>query len=531
MISQNIKILIADSIAHDGIKLIQEFAKVDSIFGLSETALCEKISDYDALIVRSATQVTANVIRAGEKLKIIGRAGTGVDNIDLAAATEKGIIVVNAPQGNTIAAAEHSVALMLSLARHIPQADKSLSTGKWERSNFVGAELRGRTLGLIGFGPVGAAVARRAIGLEMSVIAHDPFVPAERLRSLGVESVTLKDLFKKSDFISFHTPLTPQTKGMISDDQINLMKTGTRIINAARGGILDEDALLRGIESGKIAGAALDVFATEPPKSDSPLLNNPKIITTPHLGASTQEAQERVSIDVAKQIVDVLKGNPPTYPVNAPLVSPEIMKDVGPYMKVANLLGSLAAQLVNDQLTSIKLDISGEIAEQGVVLLKSSAIAGLLKPISEDVVTLVNANLAAEKHGWVIEERLFSSHEIFHNLIGITVETNTQKITLNGAVSHLRAKLVSINDLEVDVTIESGDTLLICENEDKPGMIGILGMALASCDINISTMQVARRKPRTNATMIVVVDDIPSDKDLEKLSATDGIKKINLVHL
>lgn len=523
--------MIADKIASEGIDLVRTVADVDVVLEQSENELCEIIGNYDAVIVRSATQVSEVVINAGKKLKVIGRAGTGVDNIALNAATEQGIVVVNAPQGNTIAAAEHTVALMLSLARHIPQADKSLKAGKWERTNFVGAELRGRTLGLIGFGPVGAAVARRAIGLEMVVLANDPFVPAERLHALGVESATLVDVLSKSDFISLHIPLTAQTKGMISDDQIQIMKPGVKLINAARGGILDEEALLRGIESGHIAGAALDVFTEEPPQFDSKLLEKSQIIVTPHLGASTQEAQERVAVDVAKQIVDILKGKPPTYPVNAPLVAPEIMEELGPYMEVADLLGSLASQLVNDQLTSIQLDISGEIAEQGITLLKSSAIKGLLRPISEDGVTLVNAALAAEKHGWVIEEHLYASNEIFHNLIGLTVETKTQKIALNGAVSHLSSKLVSINDLEIDVTIQRGDTLLICENEDKPGMIGSLGTALAACDINISNMQVARQEPRTNATMIVVVDDSPSAEELSKLSATDGIQSITLVHL
>ena len=523
--------MIADKIASEGIELIRTVAKVDIALNQSEEELCKTIGNYDALIVRSATQVSAAVINAGQRLKVIGRAGTGVDNIALNVATEQGIIVVNAPQGNTIAAAEHTMALTLSLARHVPQADKSVREGKWERTNFVGAELRGRTLGLIGFGPVGAAVARRAIGLEMAVLANDPFVPAERLHALGVEPATLVDVLKRSDFISLHVPLTAQTKGIISDDQIQIMKPGVKLINAARGGILDEEALLRGIESGHVAGAALDVFSEEPLRFDSKLLEKPQIIVTPHLGASTQEAQERVAVDVAKQIVDILEGKPPTYPVNAPLIAPEIMAELGPYMEVADLLGSLASQLVNDQLTSIKLDISGEIAEQGITLLKSSAIKGLLRPISEDDVTLVNATLAAEKHGWVIEEHLYASHEIFHNLIGLTVETKTQKIALNGAVSHLSSKLVSINNLEIDVTIQRGDTLLICENEDKPGMIGSLGTALAACDINISNMQVARQEPRTNATMIVVVDDSPNAEELSKISATDGIARITLVHL
>jgi D-3-phosphoglycerate dehydrogenase len=329
------KVLVSDPIAQDGIDALAGHAQVDVRLGLPKEELIAAIGEYDALVVRSGTKVTADIIEAGKRLQVIGRAGVGVDNIDLQAATRCGVIVVNAPLGNTISAAEHAIGLMLALARHIPAANLSLREGRWERKRFMGVEVRGKTLGVIGLGQVGSEVARRARGLEMHLLGHDPFVSEERAQVMGVELVSLTDLLKRSDFISLHTTLTPDTRNLIGEPQLKLVKPSVRIINTARGPLIDAGALCRAVDEGRVAGAAIDVFEKEPPPPDSILLKNDKILVTPHLGASTAEAQERVAVDVAEQIIAVLKGQPARYAVNAPLIAAETMSVIAPYLDVA----------------------------------------------------------------------------------------------------------------------------------------------------------------------------------------------------
>jgi len=333
------RILIADPVAPEGIELLRGIGEVEVHTGQSPEQLVATIGQYDALVVRSETKVTRPIIEAAGKLQVIGRAGVGVDNIDLSAATERGVIVVNAPQGNTIAAAEHTIALLMALARHIPQADASMRNGNWDRKTYVGTEVRGKTLGVVGLGPIGSEVARRGLGLDMRVLANDPYVAEERVRALGAEPADMEMLLAESDFITVHVPMTAATRGMIASEQFARMKTGVRVLNVARGGIIDELALAAAVKSGKVAGAAIDVFSEEPISPQNPLLGDPRIIITPHLGASTAEAQERVAVDVAEQIVDVLSGRPARYAVNAPMLAPEALKVVGPYMAVAELLG------------------------------------------------------------------------------------------------------------------------------------------------------------------------------------------------
>jgi len=522
------RILIADPVAPEGIEMLRAAGDVDVNTGLAADALIGIIGNYEALVVRSETKVTRPVIEAASRMQVIGRAGVGVDNIDLDAATERGVIVVNAPQGNTIAAAEHTLALLMSLARHVPQADASMRAGKWDRKSYLGTEIRGKTLGIVGLGKIGSEVARRAVAMEMRVLAHDPFVPVERARALGVESVDFEQLIMLSDFITVHPPLTATTQGMIGEAEIARMKEGVRLINVARGGIIDEAALAAAVASGKVAGAAIDVFTSEPPK-DNPLVDDPRIIITPHLGASTAEAQERVAIDVAEQIVEVLGGKPARYAVNAPMLAPETLQVIQPYMAAGELLGTVATQLVTGKLESIEIEYYGEIAEHDITPLRASVIRGLLKPISEENVNMVNANLVAQSRGWNIEERKRTSHDTFINLIHVKVGTSEAEVTVGGTVEHGHPNIVIINGLDMDLVPEPGTFLLACDNEDRPGMIGRVGTLLGTWDINIQSMQVGRRGRRGRALMAIAVDESPTPEQLASIEAIDGIYNVRLV--
>lgn len=522
------RILIADPIAPEGIEMLRAAGDVDVKTGQPADSLIEMIGNYDALVVRSETKVTRPILEAANKLVVVGRAGVGVDNIDLPAATERGVIVVNAPQGNTVAAAEHTVALLMALARHLPQADASMRAGKWDRKTYIGTEIRGKTLGIVGLGKIGSEVARRAVAMEMRVLAADPFVPAERAKALGVESVDFEQLIMLSDFITVHPPLTASTAGMIGAEQIARMKDGVRLINVARGGIINEAALAEAVKSGKVAGAAIDVFTAEPP-GENPLLGDPRIIITPHLGASTTEAQERVALDVAEQIVEILAGKPARYAVNAPMLAPETLKVVGPYMAVAETIGSVATQLVTGKLTSIEIDYFGEIADYDVTPLKACVIRGLMKPISEENVNIVNASLVAQSRGWNIDERQRTSHEVFHNLIHVQVGTSETEVAVAGTVQHGTPHVVILNGLDVDLVPEPGTFLLACDNEDRPGMIGKLGTLLGRFDINIRSMQVGRRGRRARALMLISVDECPTDAQIAEVEAIDGIYNVRVV--
>lgn len=524
------RILVADPVAPEGIDLLRGAGHVDVRIGLKPEELLTVIGGYHALVVRSETKVTRPVIEAAPKLVVIGRAGVGVDNVDLEAATERGIIVVNAPMGNTIAAAEHTIALLLALARHIPQAAASMWAGEWRRKDFVGVELRGKTLGIVGLGKIGSEVARRAVGLEMRVIAHDPFVTTERARALGVESVDFDTLLAQSDVLTVHSPLTASTEDLIGAAEIARMKDGARLINVARGGIINEQAIAAGIASGKLGGAAIDVFTSEPPV-DSPLAGNPKIILTPHLGASTAEAQERVAVDVAEQIVDCLAQRPVRYAVNAPMLPPETLKVVGPYLAVAETIGSIATQLVTGTLKTIEIDYYGEIAEHDVTPLRAAVIRGLLRPISEENVNIVNANVVAQGRGWRIDERSRSSHEVFVNMIEVRVTTTEEEVAVGGTVDRGQPNIVQLNGLDIDLVPEHNTYLLVCDNDDRPGMIGKVGTLLGKFDINVSSMQVGRRQRRGRALMLLAVDECPTDEQHRQIEAIEGIYNVRIARL
>jgi D-3-phosphoglycerate dehydrogenase len=510
------RVLVCDPIAEDGIAVLQQFgAQVDVRTGLSPEELEKAVDKYDALVVRSETKITRQVIAAASKLQVVGRAGIGVDNIDLEAATEKGVVVVNAPTGNIISAAEHAIALMMSLARHIPDASASLKDGRWDRKRFMGLEVRGKTLGILGLGQVGSEVARRARGLEMRVIAHDPFVPEERARGLGIELVPLEQLLGESDFLTVHTTLSESTRHLIGEAELRQMKPTAHLINTARGGIVDEEALEAALTEDRLAGAALDVFKTEPLTSH-PLFGNERVVVTPHLGASTAEAQERVSQDVAEQIILVLKGEPAQYAVNAPLIPLETYTYLAPYIPVASKTGSLAVQLCQGQMEEIEVDYSGEIVQHDLTPLKAAMLGGLLAPISEEQVNVVNVDVVAARRGMRISEKRGPTHQLYANLITVTITTTAGRTKVSGTLAHDGPHIVLIDGFWVDVPPGEG-YLLACENRDRPGIIGSIGTLLGQFGVNISFMNVGRHERRGTALMVLTLDEPMTPEQLDEV--------------
>lgn len=522
------KVLISDPVAKNGIEYLRQHAQVDVRTGMKLEELLQAIPDYDALVVRSETKVTAPVIEAGAKLRVIGRAGVGVDNIDVAAATRRGIVVVNAPTGNNIAAAEHTIGMMLATARNIPQACASVKSGLWQRSKFMGVELRDKLLGIVGLGKIGREVARRAQGLEMKVIGFDPYLSVEHAQKLGIEAVALDELLENADFITFHVPLTPQTRGMIGAEQLRRMKPTVRLINCARGGIIDEDALLDALEKGSIAGAALDVLAQEPFPPDHPLLKQERLVITPHLGGSTLEAQEGVAIDVAEQIVEVLKGMPARYAVNAPVILPETMAMLEPYMKLASMLGSMATQLAEGQLCSVEVTYAGEIADLDTTPLKAMVIKGLLQPVLAEEINMVNAAVVAKHRGLKVTERKTGQVNSYSNLITIQLDTACSSHIVAGTVLFGEPHLVRVDKYWVDVVLAGGQ-MVFSYHRDRPGMIGHVGGVLGAANVNISFMAVGRLAPKGEALMVIGVDDPVGPDLVKKLLAVPDIHAIRTV--
>ncbi len=523
------RVLVTERVAEDGLEILRSQAEVEVRLGLKPDELLKEIDGYHALVVRSETKVTADVIDAGRDLIVIGRAGVGVDNIDVEAATQRGVVVVNAPEANTIAAAEHTIGLMLALARHIPAANESLRQEKWERSKFLGVELRGKTLGIIGLGRVGSEVARRARGLEMRLLGVDPFVSPERGQALGVSIVDLDELIEKSDFITLHAPLTKANQNLLGEAEFARMKEGVRIINVARGGLVSEQELAKAVASGHVAGAALDVFEREPP-TGSPVLEDPKIIVTPHLGASTAEAQERVSVDVAQQIAAVLRGEPAAYAVNSPFIPAEAFNVIAPYLLAASQAGSLATQLSTGQFSGVEVEYLGELADHDTTPLRAAVIRGLLTPVTEENITLVNASLLAEQRGVRVVERKGHYEGIYSNLIRVHLTTRAGTTSVSSTVAHDGPHIVEINDFWVDVSPGEG-YLLICENTDRPGMIGRIGTFLGAKDINISFMRVGRETARSRALMVLGLDDELDPETLSEITRLPDIYSARTVKL
>ncbi len=519
------RVLVSDPLAEEGIDILKGFADVDVNTGLSEDQLVDIIGNYDALLVRSGTEVTARVIDAGAKLKFIGRAGAGVDNIDTDAATRRGIVVANAPEGNTLAATEHTMAMMLSLARNIPQATASLKKGEWKRSKFMGVELNDKVLGIMGFGRIGREVAKRAQALEMKCIAYDPFITKERAASLGVEMVPLDELFRRADVITVHTPLIKETRHVINAETIATMKDGVRLINCARGGIIDEQALADAIASGKVAGAALDVFENEPP-TDSPVLGLDKVIVTPHLGASTVEAQKNVAISVANQCISVLSGGAAKYVVNAPMIPAEQQAVIEPYAALAQKMGSLLIQLIDGRLESIKITYGGEAAAlPNTKFITRVILKGMLDPILQAPVNFVNAEFVAKERGIKLSETTTEEAHGFRNIISITAKTDKMTESVSGSVSAPdHARIVSIGGYLTDLT-PTGH-VVISRHTDKPGIIGKAATILGRVNVNIAGMQVGRHKPGEEALMVLTVDSAVPAEAMEEIKKIDGIHTI-----
>ena len=521
------KVLITDNIASEGIELLQKNVPTDIKRGLTPEELVDIIGDYDALVVRSETKVTSPVIEAGRNLKVVARAGIGVDNIDLDAATRAGIAVVNAPIGNTVAAAEHTLALMLSLARNVPQACASMKEGQWQRSAFMGIEVRNKTLGIIGLGRVGSEVARRASSFGMRLIAFDPFVAPDFAARLGVTTMTLDELLPQADFITLHTPLTPGTTKMINTEQLAKMKPGARLINVARGELVDEDALLQALENEQLAGVALDVFTNEPP-GDLPLLRHPRLMATPHLGASTQEAQREVAIEAAEQVIAVLNGQPARNTVNAPFVPPEVHAILAPYVPVASMVGRLLTNMARGQFIGVTLRYQGEIAAHNTAILKAAALVGLLSPVSGEVVNMINAPVLAQQRGLQITEQTSSDGREYTSLISATLHTTGDDITIAGTSLRDEPHLVRVNDYWMDVA-PSTPYLLFVDNQDQPGTIGAVGTVAGRRNINISFMEVGRIAPRGQAMMVLGVDDPISAEALDEIMALPQIDNARVV--
>ena len=490
--------------------------------GKDKEKLAEIIGNYDGLAIRSATKVTAKILEKATRLKVIGRAGIGVDNVDIPAATAKGVIVMNTPFGNSITTAEHAITLMLALARQIPQADASTQAGKWEKNRFMGVEITGKTLGIIGCGNIGSIVAERAHGLKMKVVAYDPYLSPERAIDLGVEKVELDELLRRADFITLHTPLTDKTRNVVDARALGLVKPGVRIINCARGGLVDEAALRTALDSGHVAGAAFDVF-TDEPATENPLFGHPNVVCTPHLGAATTEAQENVALQVAEQMSDYLLRGAISNAVNFPSITAEEAPKLKPFIELAEKLGSFAGQLTETGIHRVHLTYQGEVAQMKTKALTSAALTGLLRPMLGDV-NVVSAPVVAKERGMVVDEIARAAQSDYESLITVTVTTERQERSVSGTVyADGQPRLVDIKGIRVDA--EFGKSMIYVTNEDKPGFIGRFASLLGDAKINIATFHLGRNKQGGDAIALVEVDGaVPADV-LAKVQALPQVKQ------
>ena len=521
------KILVSDSLSEEGLTILKESGfdvVVDT--GLSEDQLVEKIKEFDALVIRSGTQVTARVIEAADKLKIIGRAGVGVDNVDTEAATKKGIIVSNTPDGNTLSAAEHTCAMMMSMARNIPQACASLRAEKWERNKFMGVELNGKTLGVVGLGRIGMEVAKRAQAFNMKILGYDPFVSEERAKSLGITLTTVEDICKKADFITVHTPLIKETKNLINADMFNVMKKNARIINCARGGIINEEDLVEAVNSGKIAGAAIDVFVEEPPFA-SGLIKSDKIIVTPHLGASTVEAQVNVAIDIAHEIINVLNGEGAKSAVNIPAVRPEVMEIIAPYVRMAEAIGKITATLFGSSYDKVELAYNGDISGKDTRTVTLAALKGALQVAVGAGVNYVNAPGLAKSRGIVVSENKSESSDEYASVFTMTVSGGGKSAKVSGTAIGNDIKIIQIDNTKVDVYPSAH--MIFADHVNKPNVIGPCCLILGENGINISGMQVGHVKIGESTIMVISVDSDVSEAVLKKLTTVDGVLSAKIV--
>ena len=520
------KVLISDALSPAAVAIFKERGiEVDfqPSLGKDKDKLAATIDGFDGLAIRSATKVTAKILEQAKSLKVIGRAGIGVDNVDIPAATARGIIVMNTPFGNSITTAEHAITLMLSLARQIPEADASTRAGKWEKNKFLGVEIFGKTLGVIGCGNIGSIVADRALGMKMKVIAYDPYLSDERALNLGVEKVELDELMRRADFITLHTPLTDKTRNIINAESLALTKKSVRLINCARGGLIEEAALFEALKSGRVAGAALDVFATEP-AADSPLFGLHNVVCTPHLGASTTEAQENVALQIAEQMSDYLIRGAISNAVNFPSISAEEAPRLKPFVALAEKLGSFAGQLTETGIKQVQVSYEGIVAQMNTRALTSAAIAGLLRPMLQDV-NVVSAPIVAKDRGIIVEETRREAEGDYESLITVTIVTDRQTRSVAGTVyADGRPRLINIKGIRMDA--EFGPSMLYVTNLDKPGFVGRFATLLAGAGINIATFHLGRESAGGNAIALVEIDGTVSPDLLAKVQQIPNVQQV-----
>jgi D-3-phosphoglycerate dehydrogenase / 2-oxoglutarate reductase len=530
---QTFRVLVSDPLAPQGLEVLRRYAariQLDSNTGLDPAALAAVIERYDALVIRSSTKVTKEVIERARSLKVIGRAGVGVDNVDLDAATRRGVVVMNSPLGNSVTTAEHAISMMTALARHIPAANASLRAGRWERQKFIGTEVCGKTLGVVGLGNIGRIVADRALGLKMKVIGFDPMLTAEAAARIGVELVSLDELLQNSDFITVHTPLTDDTRGMIGAAAFARMKKGVRIINCARGGIVDEAALVEALRSGKAAGAALDVFVEEPPPCDHPLLKLDNVIATPHLGAATDEAQVQVAVDIAQQVVDFLLEGVARHAVNIPALSPKEMEILGPHLKLAEKLGRLAAQLISEVPREVTVGLGGEAANLNAEPISAASLKGLLSGFLERELNYVNAPFIARERGIHVTETRSRETTDYINTMWLAVRTASGEHEVAGAVIGNRAmRLIRIDGFRVEAVPEG--YFLMLHNRDVPGVVGAVGTILGQAGVNIAGLELGRDRVGGTALSLVEVDQPVPPAVLERLKTLPAITAASLLKL
>jgi D-3-phosphoglycerate dehydrogenase len=529
------RILVVEPVAQPAVDALTAAHDTQVRLGLARDELLNLLAEgggFDALVVRSQTRVDGELLGAGApRLGVVGVASVGIDRIDVDAATRAGVMVVNAPTGNTIAAAEHTMALMLALLRHVPEADASVRTGEWERSRYTGRELRGKVLGVIGLGKIGKAVARRATGFEMRVVATDPYLTEEQASEAGARLVGLAELLHRSDVITVHTPLTTQTRNLLGRPQLEATKPGAFVLNVARGGIVDESALADALASGHLAGAAVDVFSAEPMAPENPLRNAPNVVVTPHLGASTAEAQDRVGLEMAEQVLMALSGVTPPYAVNAPSVAPETAPKLRPYVELGRRLAILARQLAPGAFDTLSLTYAGEIAAGECAPIRTAALSGILEAVTDQRVNAVNADLVARERGLTVREERTGSSEPWASLVELSVgpADGDPSLTLAGSTAHGRPHLAGLGSFAIDA--ELAGAMLVTRHHDRPGIVGAVGTILAEARINISSLELSRLSEHGEAMMFVSVDDPVPDSVLERIRGADGIIDARIVEL
>lgn len=527
--TQRWRVVVADPLPAEGLKTLTDVSDVVVNDKWSPERLKQELATADALLVRSATKVTAELLASAPRLRVVGRAGVGVDNIDVKACTARGIIVVNSPEGNTMSAAEHTVALILSLVRHIPAAHASLTAGQWKRNNFVGAELYKKSIGIVGLGKIGREVATRLAAFKARILAYDPFLTEAVARELDVELCDLNRLLENADIVTLHLPLGPDTQNLIGEAQLKRMKPGSRLVNCARGGLVDENALDLALKSGHLAGAAVDVFVAEPPPMDLPLLHNPRVVVTPHLGASTEEAQMRVAIDVVEQLRDMMEGRPARSPVNFPTLPAEQMVVLQPYLFLGEKMGLLVSQLLEGTVQSVEVTYSGEISRLKVQPVTNAILKGLLSPMLQETVNFVNAPHVASERGIKVVESKSSEVREYVNLVSVTVKTDKGEKSSEGTLFGTEARIVRLDGYRVELLPEG--VKLLTWQRDRPGVVGRVGTLLGSMNVNIAEMQLGRERVRERAIMVLSLDDPMTDEQLKQIRDVDGIEEVRVATL